>query len=290
MNFIYGILCHKVTNPLIYSVKKISSLSNTIVLIHVDRKSDIELFYHEFLNLKNVHIIKERCEVSWGGFSQIQSTLNLLKQAQDYEYKYFSLLSGDDIPLQSIEKFQEFLKKNPYEYIDLEASPDHNLINRIQYKYSPSFFQKNRTQTQKINCKINRLLFKLGLKKQDISSIPPLYKGSQWFTLSHEAITYIIDYILYNPEYVNVFKNSLCGDELFFHTILFNSSFRESIKTTGIQSQSYLRFIDWESGPDYPKTLIEIDFPRLQKSLLFFARKIDTNISLEVLEAYFGKI
>lgn len=45
----------------------------------------------------------------WSGYSQIEATLKLLNYASQFEYQYFSLLCGDDIPLMPIESIEKYL-------------------------------------------------------------------------------------------------------------------------------------------------------------------------------------
>ena len=286
MIYAYGILCHQITNPLRYTLNKLSLEQNVLVYIHIDAKTDINIFLEEFSLLDNIHFISDRYDVQWGSISQVYATLALLKTAIKQPFKYFSLLSGDDIPLQPISSFHHYLQVKPYEYIDLEAHPDHRLENRIKYKYSPAFFNKHPTFSERLNKKWNKRLFKLGFNKVDVSHLPPLYKGSQWFTLSFEAISYILKYLDNNEKYLITFEHSLCGDELFFHTILFNSPLLNTIKTKNRKSESYLRYIDWFSGPDFPKTLTEQDFQKMKSTNLFFARKVEKNISYDALEYF----
>ena len=52
-------------------------------------------------------------------------------------------------------------------------------------------------------------------------------------------------------------------------------------------SESFIRYIDWNSGPDFPRTLNENDFNRMKSSGMFFARKLEKDISLEILKQFF---
>ncbi|MFW1798553.1 beta-1,6-N-acetylglucosaminyltransferase [Acinetobacter nematophilus] len=287
MKYIYGILCHQMTNPLRFLITSLCKNTDLRILIHVDQKSDLNQFLDEFSNYSQVDFIQNRINVLWGSYSQIEAALELLKTAQAYDYEYFSLLSGDDIPLQKISNFHLFLEKNPHEFLDLDRYPKCKLEPRVKYKHDDCFFNKNRTSKERLKCKWQRKLFKMGLRKNDISHLPKLYKGSQWFTLSHNAINYIFEYLTSHPEYVVPFKTSLCGDELFFHTILLNSNLSNKIKSKNNMSESFIRYIDWETGPDFPRTLNESDFDKMKSSGMFFARKLKYNIALESLKENF---
>jgi len=67
-------------------------------------------------------------------------------------------------------------------------------------------------------------------------------------------------------------------DEMFFQSILANSSYREKIESDD------LRYADWQNpNPLPPKTLETSDFENLKLSPKLFARKFDTNRSRDLL-------
>ena len=126
------------------------------------------------------------------------------------------------------------------------------------------------------------------MKKIDLSHLPKLYKGSQWFTLTDKTIQYVFNYINTNPTYLKSFKKSLCCDEVFFQTIIFNNQDLKE-KIYGLDSnlldcEMGGRYIDWITGPDFPKILDESDLNRTYKSQLLFSRKYKENIPLSTLE------
>ena len=55
------------------------------VFIHLDKKSDINLFY---IDDKRVHFIEKREFVSWGGFSQTKLLFNLVEYVLAYPIKF----------------------------------------------------------------------------------------------------------------------------------------------------------------------------------------------------------
>ena len=113
------------------------------------------------------------------------------------------------------------------------------------------------------------------------------YKGTQWFSINKKTADKLMFFITNNDWYVNLFLKSLIPDELFFHTILFNSELSDRIKAKNNMSESFIRYIDWNSGPDFPRTLNENDFNRMKSSGMFFARKLEKDISLERLKQFF---
>src|SRR5690606_10339423 len=114
---------HRVTTALQVLIDELSKSPNSIILIHVDKKSDINQFKKE-LNNKSIIYISDRVDVRWGSFTQIEATLNLLNEAKKYDFKYFSLLSGDDICVKPISQIEEFLSKSNQEYIGHDKFTD----------------------------------------------------------------------------------------------------------------------------------------------------------------------
>lgn len=64
MRFFYAIICHEVTQPLIFTVKELSGCKSNLIVIHVDKKADINEFY--FLKSDNVIFFKTEL-ISFGG-------------------------------------------------------------------------------------------------------------------------------------------------------------------------------------------------------------------------------
>ncbi|MFB6331091.1 beta-1,6-N-acetylglucosaminyltransferase [Acinetobacter variabilis] len=156
--------------------------------------------------------------------------------------------------------------------------------------YIQIFFIKEKSISEKIKCKLIIFLHKLGFYTQNIERLPKLYKGSLWFILSYQAVHYILDFIKTNKNYDLAFRKSLCADEVYFHTIIQNSYLQERIYHPEDEeqvSEGGLRYIDWMSGPDYPKILDESDFDKMKQSGMLFARKVKANIDIDLLKQYF---
>ena len=276
MKKIFAITCHKLTQPLIHTVTYFSSFEENIVLIHVDKKSNIEDFL--FLKAKNVHFIENRISILWGNVSQIISTIELMKYSLKYEY--FFLLSGDDIPLRSNKDLNNFLYKNiKYDFIHYQdgKTPYINPEDRVKYNYPSFFFLKKKTFYIRLKkffvYTFKDVFYKNKLFNDYKINIPKLYKGTNWFGLKKSTIVYISEYISNNPWFLDLFEKSVCGDEIFFHSII-----KANDKIIIFDNPNYghkaLRYIDWVSGPEYPKILNEEDSSNMKKSNYFFARKV----------------
>lgn len=284
MKKVFCFLCHRVTNPLIYSVNYLSSFEENTILIHVDAKSCIEDFH--FLQARNVFFVQNRVEVTWGSYSQIVSTLNVFYEALQTEFEYLFLLSGDDLPCQtnqSINAFLSSIKKQNLIHFQDERNRYVNPVSRVKFHHPNVCFARNKNLIKKAEVLTFRLFkhfYIANAFKRYSHKIAGFHKGTNWFSLNHRTVSALINFIDTNPWYCDLYRHSFCGDEVFFHT---------AIKHLGIDDNYHaphklndaLRYIDWKSGPDYPKILEQQDVHKITASGCLFARKIPHNVSFE---------
>lgn len=287
MDIAYCIITHKNNKILRECINILSKHSE--IYIHVDKKSNIDDF-KEYIN--KVKFVKKRVDIKWGEYSQVQATINLLNATIEKKYDYIFLLSGDCLPLKNNTQIQYILKENnKREYVALDSNYK-NIENRVKYKYTKYHYKKNKTILDSIIIKIHSILKKILFKNKLYNLLPQLYKGTNWFGITSELRDYILQYIEENEWYCKAFYNSLCGDEVFFHTIIYNSKFRENIYQPKDKSNicyQALRYIDWKSGPDYPRTLDESDFKKMIDTECIFARKFNEDLDVDLYKSVFIK-
>lgn len=85
-----------------------------------------------------------------------------------------------------------------------------------------------------------------------------------------------------------MFYKSFAADEVIFHTIIMTNPDVKLFNQPDYPISS-LRYIDWQSGPEYPRVLIEADKDNMAKSNCFFARKIHANASSEFMNFFLIK-
>ncbi|WP_230833950.1 beta-1,6-N-acetylglucosaminyltransferase, partial [Vibrio campbellii] len=184
------------TSALHSTVRKLAK--NNIVLIHVDSKAEVRDF--DSLQRKNVYFLCDRIDIKWGHISMVDATLNLLEYARKFEYKYFSLLSGDDVFVRKLDEFDTVLSGNSLEYIAVEDK-DFDVNSRVKLLYDSHYFSKKRSVYIKIRNRLRKIIsIKLRMNQNSMFDVlPPLYKGTQWFTLSSKCVDYIIKYVKTTP-------------------------------------------------------------------------------------------
>lgn len=279
MKVAFLMLCHK--NP-----KQINLLLKALkhpqidVFIHVDSKN--ENIREDIEKSDGVYLLpkKDCVDVQWAQFSEVKATLNLLNVAiSKGGYSHYFLISGQDFPLKSIGKIVRFLNERKDEnFIDCA------LIKRFE-KRNDIYFPRmviGRRIWQKILKGI--LVYSTGGWNQTFSIIKRLkpanvqyYFGSQWWCLNDAMVKWIYNFLENYPEYIKLFKHSLCPDECFFQTLVMNSPFANTTKP-------YLHYIKWEKGKSSLKTLTTIDYEELKKAEKLIARKFDINVDAEIIE------
>lgn len=278
MNKTFIMSAHRVTEPMKWCIEYLSSFKENTFIIHYDKKSNIDDVSH--MKKENVRIIPNRVNVSWGDLSQAESTLIMMREFLTLDSEYCFFISGDDVPLVSNNDMNKILtENNGVDFIDyMYNEPDNTVpIYRSSYNFISSFFIKNPKLSDVIKKKLFIVLKdflyknKSFLKNKEIMFPSGMYKGTNWFTLHRDSVSYIIKWADEND--LSILNGSLCIDEVLFHSIL-----KPRYELTGKKNKSSLRYIDWTTGPDYPRTLDDTDIAKIPQKSLFFARKIKNDV------------
>lgn len=254
---------------------------NHYFFIHVDSKTKN---YKDFLALSSDHVFytEKRYNVRWGSIEQIYLTLELIRTVKSTRIKfdYYHLISGQDFPILSNKVFDAFFENNDKSYMELDLHTDftsrymlyhfNGLLN-VRGKWGGRF-ERNGIKIQK------KIIKYFNIRKPLVCKA---YKGSNWWSLNFRLIDYIMSFLEKTPSYLKRFRLTSCCDEVFFHTIAYNSPLKDTIVHTD------LRYIDWNktyAEEKLPRILSELDYVKIKKSNAIFMRKIDLNKSLHLIK------
>ncbi|MDR0541893.1 MAG: beta-1,6-N-acetylglucosaminyltransferase [Dysgonamonadaceae bacterium] len=241
--------------------------------IHIDAKSPAP----ENLPFSEKTVFVPRETIYWGGFSMVKATLNLLEAAFSQGFDYYILASGQDYPVKPHAFLQKCLNEGG-EYMDVCISEEEIRVKtkKVLRYYWEKCDRRNKTSLQTLAVMgFEKSLRLLGVKK-DLSQVPPIHHGAQWWALSHSCISYILNYLKENPQYLSFFKTALCPDESFFQTIVVHSPFKEQLKEG-------LTYADWSRGKTGPAMISLRHLQLLEKEEhRFLARKFD-DCSLDII-------
>lgn len=261
------------------------------IYIHVDKKANIEDFKNKIKDKSNIYFSDNRFDIQWGGFNMINATKEMIKKAliKDNDYCHLVLLSGMDYPIKNKEEIYKFFNSNKdVEFIrgfDINESGSKIDKNRI-CKYW--FWDINLYNLKFINKVLKKVMHYLAwpFNKSNLikGELSPCF-GSQWWAITPTCAKYVIDYSDKNKEIDRYFKYSYAPDELYFHTIIFNSEFKERTMNKDIEINK--GHWDWANihhiDPSLAKYFTDVDFNELKNSNKLFVRKVNTENSLELL-------
>lgn len=245
------------------------------VFIHIDRKADIRVFKAALPNRQDIHFIKKRASINWGGYSMVQATLNAFQEILHCKsYDFVNLMSESDYPLATPDQFIEFLDRHRdktfAEFVQ-EGDPWWAEAKEKLSKY----------HLVDVRCKgkhqFERLLNGI-LPQRKVPLGMTIVGRSQWLILCREHVQYIQRFLEDNPVVRRFFRYTWGADEIIFQTILFNSPYKDRLVNNN------LRYIDWSEGKSSPKILKTGDLPSLKASQKFYARKFDTDVDHVIMD------
>lgn len=279
----YLIAAHQHPKQLVRLVDRLDS-PNANFYIHIDIKVKDTFTANDVPELKersNVHIYQLK-NVYWGGYSQVDTTLLLLREAiKDTANGYFHLLSGIDYPLKPHSYIENFFENNTNDYVYYipEESKRDYLINRY-YFYDYHCMDKRTSQSSLVhNVQFHFLLFiqritwfavcilKLRIRR---ATGMKYYHGSNWFSLTRESVNYILSILKENPWIEQRFHYTAVCDESFFTMLLMNN---EERRKNIVNDDLRLHMPDGKLNNN-GYVLTEKDFSRIQLSDALFGRKV----------------
>jgi hypothetical protein len=245
-----------------------------LIYVNLDRKAAIDpARLHPAARL-----VGERTDVRWGGFSQVQATLDSLRQvlAEVPRFDKVVFLSAQDFPLLPNDRLkQELAGLAGHELLDAMPVGDGGWPVAFRYQY---FHREGGGHVERLACGVaNRVLRRLGCRRAMPGGLEP-WGGSSWWALSRDCLAMLIDRFERDPSLGRFFATVLCPDEMFFQTLVMNSALRGRVL-----GQNF-RHIQWpEQGARNPKVLDEADFATIAAASAHFCRKLDSQASAGLL-------
>ena len=294
MKHAYLIMAHNEPYILERLLKLIDDRRNDIYL-HIDKKwhdFDFE-YFKKIVNKSNLYFT-DRLDVRWGTYRQIECELLLFEMAHNNGgYSYYHLLSGIDMPLVNQDVIHDYFdKNNGKEFICFDyhnkALPD--TIDRIKYFHLFVNNMRNNNLIIKVIFKIFHKIFLIFQKIFHVNRLKKvpltIRKGANWVSVTEV----VVDYILSKKEMIRkVFSYSVCADEVFLQTIIYNSDLYDIlIGYKNDDNFAIKRYIDWKRGKPY--TFKSEDFNDLINSGCFFARKFSIKVDKEIIDKIYDYV
>jgi hypothetical protein len=272
-------LVHKNADQVKRLVKHLSK--DFDIYVHIDKRVSIKI-----QNEKNIFVYK-KYKAYWGSFNQIMATLYLLREAYKKGYDRYVLISGEDLPVKSNEEIIKFFERDQNEYITIEKLPTGKHLNAGFNRVTKYWRNKRRNGKNDIISRIFRRIEITFFRFINMIRTRPVdyefYGGTNWFNLTNNCVKGIFEYIGRDKKYIQRFRWTRCGDEIFYQTIIHKI---DNLKVT----DNCLRYIDRRNGGAHPKILRDEDYDKIINSDNLFARKFDINVDGNIIEAIYKKI
>jgi Core-2/I-Branching enzyme len=251
------------------------------IYVHIDKRAPIKI-----PSQVNIFVYK-KYKTYWGSFNSIMATLYLLGEAYKKRYDRYILISGEDLPIKSNEEIIKFFEDNQNEYITVDKLPTRKHLkadlNRVT-KYWPN---KGGADKNDIIFRIIGKIERMTLHFMNRIRTRPIdydfYGGDAWFNITNTSVKSIFEYIRNNNKYIQRFKWTRVGDEIFYQTIIRKI---ENLKVI----DNCLRYVDRRNGAAHPKILREEDYEKIINSNNLFARKFDITVDKNIIDAVYKRI
>lgn len=279
MKHAYLIIAHN-EYPVLEALLSMLDDSRNDIYLHIDRRAD-EL-YRKACDIKmkyaGYQLLEDRINVYWGDITQVEVEYKLFETAHsNHRYTYYHLLSGVDLPLKSQDYIHRFFEQNAgKEFVGYwnDASHLRDLNRKVsRYYFFLRYYKDKKHPLHSVTslCRNTALALQKLLRfkrKNDYE----FKKGFQWVSITGDFCSYLIRQ---KSTVMKRFRFTLCPDEIFLHTILWNAPFRNNIYNIEDPQKGSMRLIDWQRGNPY--VWQDIDLPELMASPALFARKFSSD-------------
>lgn len=286
MKHAYLIIAHNEFEILKLLIHALDDKRNDIY-IHFDKKTkEIPILHTKESNL---YILSERIDVRWGDYSQIKTELALFKKAYDKgPYLYYHLLSGVDLPLKSQDAIHSFFNTHQgKEFIGFHARDiSKEVVKRAKVYH---LFSKNFRERRSLKSYLQRALRSVVVNAQCLLGIYrnnnlDLKQGHNWVSITNDFVQELIG----KRKWIEKsFHHSFCCDEVYKHTICWNSPFRNSLFDVANEYRGCMRLFNWQGSQIF--SFDEKDIGMLLKSDLLFGRKFSEDkiaVAHKIVESY----
>jgi hypothetical protein len=282
MKHAYLIIAHNQIDQLKRLICALDYSENDL-FIHIDKKSRMTPDdFSQMITTCGLFFIP-RIKVTWGGYSQVECELNLLRAAyeRNENYGYYHLLSGVDFPVKSHEYISDFFQKHKGEnFLRIRCSEKQSKIQMRcdQYHLLQNLLVgKNRNIWKYLDffsCYLQRCV---GIRRFGGKAIR---YGSNWWSITSELASYFVSSY---DTLIRKYRWTYCADECFCITEVLSSSFADTLSDLGD-----LRFVEWvwySRHDSSPRVLKLSDMQKLSSSEILFARKFILPDSLQLEQA-----
>jgi hypothetical protein len=263
------------------------------IFIHIDKKVENfdESEFQKSVSKSSLVFVKPRVDVKWGHVTFVEAEFILFRSAYEFgSYTYYHLISGVDLPIKSqdyIHKF--FLENHGKEFLGISTDSLKDVAYKVtKIHVSTSFYKLQRLWLRKILFFIDRSFAFIqhiaGYNVVKLNETFSLSKGPNWVSVTHDFVELLLSK---ESECLKIYKHAVCPDEIFIHTVLHNSEFKNKLYNSTYEYIGCMRLIDWKRGNPY--IFQQSDFDEIMSSDRIFARKFDEK-DLKIVDMIFERL
>ena len=267
--------------------------SDSDCYIHIDASFDQKPFVKATQRCKqrrgSVTFIEKRVRVMWGSFMQVRFQMEMIRAAlSEKAYDFLFMLSAQDYPVWSNDRIIKHLEankgKNFLQGMSLVELPHSETYEYTQYRFLNNKPWRYGTLKSKFRVALRKTcepFLKKPLVFEADGKTYNLYKGSDYFAITGELATYLLETYDQSPQLRRYFTNSFAPSETFAHTVAFNSGFADScILTQGpVEKLEQLTPLTYIEYGQKIKILTEHDYDSIMVSGKMLCRKLVTGES-----------
>lgn len=253
------------------------------IFLHIDKKTKNVDFasLKECAQVANLYFTS-RIDVHWGGYSQSACMLQLLSEAVNRgKHDYYHFMVGVEFPLKTQDYIHAFMDRHlGKEFIGYDNFAQ-NYTDRVKYLH---FFNEHGRSKNYLGRSLDILRRKMVALQKLLgytyitATTDNFKKGNACMSITHDLAKHILSC---KEQIKRLYKHSYCSDELFIHTLVYNSPFYDNVFDKNDEYISSMRMCQWEEGKNNQYHVKDVDM--LIKSGRLFARKIDGDDALEVI-------
>lgn len=271
MNVAYIVSAYKLPEQLVRLLQRLRTDESHFV-VHVDRKTDRRVYDEMVSGAEELGCVDfvPRHVCHWGGFGHVRATLKGIDRlyADGIGFEYAVLLTGQDYPILPARVIERRLAE----------SEGRSFMNSWDVPHEGWSGRGGLDRIERWHLVGRRHLHvSLPRSRRLPGGLVPFGGGPYW-CLARPVVDYVHAFVHEHPDVVSFFEHVWIPDELFFQTVVLNSPLRDTVVNDN------LRYIDWAREPA-PAILRRDDLDSIVASNKLFARKFDTTVDGEILDA-----
>ena len=255
---------------------------NFVIAIHIDKKAKYTESQVKSLTELGASVIS-KYDISWGHYNHLLAIIDLVDQiVTDERVTYIHTLSGQDISIVDKKTLEDFCDGR----IFMSMTDEDEMPKRVteRYELRDWFWRINGRKLHKTMRAAGRATQRItGLRRKKIGPYKKIYKGMVWLSAPANALKNII-LISRNNGFLRDLRSVNLPEEFFFQTAIMHSAYACEIEGNN------LRYTDWTTrNGSHPAILDGSDIKEIEKSQCLFARKIDSQVSSDIINHFVKK-